>query len=76
MLFNPEVLFSTKKTRPNSSNDKPQQNSNERVPYKKHLDFILNAKLNCKQHTDSAISKVNKGIAIIKTPDITFHKNR
>ena len=38
----------------------------ERVSYEKHLGILLDEKLNFKQHTDSAISKVNKGISVIK----------
>ena len=42
----------------------------ERVPYQKHLGLILDEKLNFKQHIVSAISKVNKGISIIKKTQI------
>ena len=38
----------------------------EKVPYQKHLCLILDEKLNFKQHIVSAISKVNKGIPMIK----------
>ena len=38
----------------------------ERAPYQKHLGLILDEKLNFKQHIDSAIFKVNKGISTIK----------
>ena len=38
----------------------------ERAPYQKHLGIILDEKLNFKQHIDNVISKVNKGIAVIK----------
>ena len=34
--------------------------------YQKHLGILFDEKLNFKQHTDSAISKVNKGISVIK----------
>ena len=72
MLFNPdpskpvqEVLFSRKK-----EVQIPQEVLNniqvERVPSQKHLGLILHEKLNFKQHIVSAISKVNKGISIIK----------
>ena len=73
MLFNPdtskpaqEVLFSRKKQvqiHPTISLNNIQV---ERVPYQKHLGLILDEKLNSKQHIVSAISKVNKGISIIK----------
>jgi len=73
MLFNPdpskpaqEVLFSRKKQTqihpPLSLNNIPV----EKVPYQKHLGLILDKKLNFKNHIDSAISKVNKGISVIK----------
>ena len=38
----------------------------ERVSYQKHLGVLLDEKLNFKQHVDSAISKVNKVISVIK----------
>ena len=38
----------------------------ERTNFQKHLGLILDEKLNFKQHVDSAISKVNKGISVIK----------
>ena len=36
------------------------------MSYQKHLDILLDQKLNFKQHIDSAISKVKKGISVIK----------
>ena len=73
MLFNPdpskpaqEVLFSRKNqilVHPTISLNSVQV---ERVPYQKHLGVILDEKLNFKQHIDNAISKVNKGISVIK----------
>ena len=73
MLFNPdpkkpaqEVIFSRKK----QVQIHPTINLNnvevERAPYQKHLGIILDEKLNFKQHIDSAISKIKKGIAVIK----------
>ena len=73
MLFNPdpskpaqEVLFSRKK----QSQIHPTLSLNniqvERVASQKHLGVILDEKLNFKQHIDSAISKVNKGISVIR----------
>ena len=38
----------------------------ERVSYQKHLGILLDEKLNFKKHIDSAISKVNKCISVIK----------
>ena len=36
------------------------------MPYQKHLGILLDEKLNFKQHVDSAILKMNKGISVIK----------
>ena len=73
MLFNPdpkkpaqEVLFSRKyqsQTHPTISLNNVQV---ERTTSQKHLGVILDEKLNFKQHVDSAISKINKGISLIK----------
>ena len=73
MLFNPdptkpaqEVIFSKKKktqTHPIISLNNIQV---EKVPYQKHLGILLDEKLNFKQHVDSAILKMNKGISVIK----------
>ena len=73
MLFNPhssklaqEVLFSRKKKiqiHPTISLNNVQV---ERGSYQRHLGILLDEKLNFKQHIDSAISKVNKGISVIK----------
>ena len=38
----------------------------ERVPYQKYLGIILDNKLDFKQHIDNTVSKVNKGISMIK----------
>ena len=73
MLFNPdpskpaqEVLFSRKKKAQSHliislNNIQVEKSSNQ-----KHLGLILDEKHNFKQHIDSAISKINKGIAVIK----------
>ena len=73
MLFNPdpskpaqEVLFSRKKKAQSHpiislNNIQVEKSSNQ-----KHLGLILDEKFNFKQHIDSAISKINKGIAVIK----------
>ena len=73
MLFNPdsskpaqEVLFPRKKkiqVHPTISINNVQV---ERVSYQKDLGILLDEKLNLKQHLDIAISKVNKGILVIK----------
>ena len=71
MLFNAdpnkpsqEVIFSKKKVQVH-----PTINfSNitvERTSYQKHLGILLNEKLNCQQHIDSVIPKINKGISVI-----------
>ena len=73
MLFDPdhskpaqEVLFSRKK----KTQSHPEISLNnipvERSSYQKHLGLILDEKLNFKQHIDSAFSKINKGIPVIK----------
>ena len=73
MLFNPdptkpaqEVLFSRKKKtlyHPTLSLNNIQV---ERASSQKHLGLILDEKLNFKQHIESAIVKINKGVAVIK----------
>ena len=73
MLFNPdptkpaqEVIFSKKKktqTHPTISLNNIQV---EKVPYQKHLGILLDEKLNFKQHVDSTVLKMNKGISVIK----------
>ena len=73
MLFNPdpknpaqEVLFSRK----NQIQNHPVISLNniqvERSSHHKHLGLILDEKLNFKEHVNSAISKVNKGISVLK----------
>ena len=73
MLFNPdpakpaqEVLFSRKKQNQIHPTISLNNIQVEKVPYQKHLGLILDQKLNFKQHIDCAISKINKGIAVIK----------
>ena len=38
----------------------------ERASYQKHLDILLSEKLNFNQYVDNTITKVNKGISVIK----------
>ena len=73
MLFNPdpsklaqEVLFSRKREVQIHPTITLNNISVERASYQKHLGIILDEKLNFKQHIDSAISKINKGISVIK----------
>ena len=73
MLFNPdpnkpaqEVLFSRKKKAQNHLIISLNNIQVERSSSQKHLGLILDEKLNFKQHIDSSISKINKGIAVIK----------
>ena len=73
MLFNPdsskpaqEVLFSRKKKIQVHQTISLNNVQVERVSYQKHLGILLDEKLNFKQHIDSAVSKVNKGISVIK----------
>ena len=82
MIFNPdpkkpaqEVLFSRKK----QAQIHPTINLNnvevERSPFQKHLGVILDEKLNFKQHVDNAISKINKGIVVIKKLRYSLPRN-
>ena len=82
MLFNPdpkkpvqEVLFSRKKQvqiHPTISLNNVEV---ERVPFQKHLGFILDEKLNFNQHIDSAILKINTGISVIKKLRYSLPRN-
>ena len=61
-----EVLFSTKKKtqiHPTISFNNIQV---ERASHHKHLGVLLDQKLNFKQHIDTTILKINKGISVIK----------
>ena len=82
MLFNPdtnkpaqEVLYSRKKKTQNDPNISLKNVQVERVSHQKHLGIILDEKLNFKEHIDSTILKVNRGIAVIKNSDIACHGN-
>ena len=73
MLFNPdankpaqEVLFSKKKKAESHPTISLNNIQVKRSSYQKHLGLILDEKLNFKQQIDSAISKINKGIDVIK----------
>ena len=73
MFFNPdtnktaqEVLFSRRKKTQNHPNISLNNIQVERVSHQKHLGIILDEKLNFKEHIDSTIFKVNRGIALIK----------
>ena len=73
MLFNPylskpaqEVLFSRKMKVQNHPTIRLNNIQVERASYQKHLGLTRDEKVNFKQHIDSAISKVNKGIDVIK----------
>ena len=82
MLFNPdpkkpaqEVLFSRKKQvqiHPTISLNNVEV---ERVPFQKHLGFILDEKLSFNQHIDNAISKINTGISVIKKLRYSLTRN-
>ena len=73
MLFNPdprkpaqEALLSRKKKiqiHPTISLNNSQV---ERSSHNKHLGFLLDEKLNFKQHIDTTILKINKGISVMK----------
>ena len=73
MVINPdankpahEVLFSEKIIAQNYPNISLNNIQVERVSHRKHLRLILDEKLNFKEHIDSTILKVNKGIAVLK----------
>ena len=73
MFFNPnpsrsgqEVSFQEKDQIQNHPTISLNNVQVERSSDEKHLGIILDEKLNFKQHIDSAISKVNKGISVIK----------
>ena len=73
MLFNPdpskpaqEVLFSRKKKAQSHPIISLNNIQVEKLSNQKHLGLILDEKLNFKHHIDSVISKINKGIAVIK----------
>ena len=73
MLFNPdpnkptqEVLFSRKNKVPVHPTINLNNIQVERTSYQKHLGILFDEKLNFKQHIDSVIPKINKGISVIK----------
>ena len=79
MLFNPdpskpaqELTFSKKKQFQNHPTISLDNFQVERASYQKHLGIILDEKLKFKQHVDNAISKINKGISVIKKTSLRF----
>ena len=73
MLFNPdptkpaqEVLFSRKKKTLYHLTLSLNNIQVERASSQKHLGLVLHEKLNFKQHVESAIVKINKGVPVIK----------
>ena len=72
MLFNPdprkpaqEVVFSKKKKEQSHPGISLNNIQVDRTSSHKHLGLILDEKLNFKQHVDSALLKMNKGISVI-----------
>ena len=61
-----EVLFSRKKKTQNHPNISLNNVQVERTSHQKHLGLYLIKKPNFKEHIDSAILKVNRGIAVTK----------
>ena len=61
-----EVLFCRKKKTQNHPNISLNNIQVERVSHQKHLGIILDEKLNFKEHINSTILKVNRGIAVMK----------
>ena len=89
ILFNPdpskpakEVVFSRKKKEQSHPGISLNNILFESTSYHKHLGLILDEKLNFKQHIDSALLKMSKGISVIKKlryslprkPLLTIHK--
>ena len=79
MLFNPdpskpaqEVLISRK----NKIRIDPTISLNniqvERASHHMHLGILPDAKLNFKQHIDTTVLKIDKGMSVIKKPQIQF----
>ena len=73
MLFNTdpckpaqEVVFSRKKKTQSHPAISLNNIQVEQTSHQKHLGLLLDEKLNFKQHVDSAILKMNKGISVIK----------
>ena len=73
MLLNPDpskpaqdVVFSRKKKLQSHLTISLNNIQVERASYQNHFGILLDEKLNFKQHTDSVILKVNKGISIRK----------
>ena len=70
-----EVLFSRKSQIQNHPTISLNNIEIEKSTYHKHLGVILDEKLNLKEHINSAISKVSKGISAIKKLRHTCHGN-
>ena len=73
MLFNPdpskpvqEVVFSRKKKLQSHPTIRLNNIQVKRASYVKHLGILLDEKLIFKQHIDSVILKISKGISILK----------
>ena len=60
-----EVLFSRKKKVQSHPILRLTNVPVEKSPYQKHLGLVLDEQLNFKQHINYAISKINKGIAVV-----------
>ena len=81
MLFNPDpkkpaqVLFSRKKQAQFHPTISLNNVEVERAPFHKHFGVMLDEKLNFKQHIDNVISKINKGIAVIKKLRYSLPRN-
>ena len=61
-----KLLFSRKRKTQNYPNITLNNIQIERLSHQKHLGIILDEKLNFKEHIDSTILKVNRGIAVLK----------
>ena len=69
------VLFSCKKKPQNHPIINLTNIQAERSSNQTHSALILDEKPNFKQHIDTAISNINKGIAVIEKLDIVCHVN-
>ena len=82
MVFHPnpskpaqEVLFSRKKKNQIHPTISFNNIHVERASHHKHLGILLDEKLNFKQHIDTTILKISKGIPVIKNSDTVCHGN-
>ena len=61
-----EVAFSRKKQFQSHRTISLNNSQGKRASYQKHIGITLDEKIKFKQHADNVISKINKGISVIK----------